>query len=70
VTLQNGVTIRRLDTKTDIDEDTRFGFVFDPEKAFVLAYDREHTGADDSFKAFDDTITAMRLTGSGAVSIG
>ena len=69
VSLENGVTVRRLDLDTDTDDDTRLSFIFDPEKAFVLAY-RQHTDADDPIKAFDDTITAMRLTGPGTVSIG
>lgn len=70
VSLENGVTIRRLNLETDTDEDSRFGFVFEPEEAFVLVYQPAGTSNGKELEVLNNTVTAMRITAPGAVSIG
>ena len=44
--------------------------MFEPEKAFVFVYQPAGTSDGNELELFDNTVTAMRLTGPGAVSIG
>jgi hypothetical protein len=71
MTFRNGIHICRLERGKHWDDDTRFAGAFDADNSFVMEYEvasaEQHKAA---FEAFQNTVTAMRLTGPGAVFMG
>ena len=70
--LQNGVKIRRMKLGEHYDDNTRFSQAFrDIDNASVMEYRLTRANQQpDPFELFRDTVTAMRLTGPGAVFAG